>query len=436
MPTSSKIVSQKELKGILEAKQMGTVMCLGCFDPLHVGHLNHLEKASHWGDLLIVAVTRDEHVNKGPGRPHMPLKHRQRMLAALEFVDYVTDNDDAAAIVKFIKPRVYAKGIEYKDQRIPERGALAEYGGKMAYTDEPTMSSTGMLGERAQLLRDMAKLCVLVVGESIADTYTRCRLMPRKTKKHDAPSWTRIDSSCHDGGIMAPIGHLEGFAKEVMYPAIHRIVNKERFVDVETGEHFLRLATFPKYDRRDREAIQAALEAEFDVLIVNDFGHGLISETTAIMLSEKSAFTAINVQLNSAHLHGHEPTVLRYPYADYVCMNTRELAVAGGLDVVRKHFGPSAFLGVTHEDQMEIHLTHGAVSSKSLIHPSRVVDATGAGDAFFALSALALAAGGSAELAGALGAAAAAVTCTWEGNARTITPEEVLEVLDGPERHS
>jgi len=78
---------------ILEARYgggpAGIVLCHGVWDVMHPGHLYHLQAAKEWGDVLVVSVTADEYVAKGPGRPIFPQTKRMEQLAALEVVDYV-----------------------------------------------------------------------------------------------------------------------------------------------------------------------------------------------------------------------------------------------------------------------------------------------------------------------------------------------------------
>src|SRR5580692_10159440 len=66
------------------------VHCHGVFDVLHAGHLAYFESAKRSGDILVVTVTADNFVNKGPGRPYFPGQVRMEMLAALSTVDYVS----------------------------------------------------------------------------------------------------------------------------------------------------------------------------------------------------------------------------------------------------------------------------------------------------------------------------------------------------------
>ena len=86
-----KILSLKDLsKKIDTLKKRGkkVVHCHGVFDVLHAGHVQHFDSAKKLGDILIVSVTRDEHVNKGPNRPIFPIETRLQCIAALEKVDY------------------------------------------------------------------------------------------------------------------------------------------------------------------------------------------------------------------------------------------------------------------------------------------------------------------------------------------------------------
>lgn len=74
------------------------VQAHGTFDLLHLGHVRHLEAARKLGDALIVTVTADRFVNKGPGRPVFNAELRAEMLATLAYVDWVAINDAADAV--------------------------------------------------------------------------------------------------------------------------------------------------------------------------------------------------------------------------------------------------------------------------------------------------------------------------------------------------
>src|ERR1700680_3348397 len=110
-----KIRALNEVAAIAEqyrAAGKRVVQAHGTFDLLHLGHVRHLEAARRLGDLLVVTVTADRFVNKGPGRPVFNAELRAEMLATLEYVDWVAVNDaaDAVSAIERIRPSIYIKG--------------------------------------------------------------------------------------------------------------------------------------------------------------------------------------------------------------------------------------------------------------------------------------------------------------------------------------
>ena len=92
---SSKIVKLEALKKIsFDLKKEGKriIHCHGVFDLLHIGHIKHFSEAKKKGDILIVTLTSDEFVNKGPNRPAFKISHRLESISSLEDVDYVAEN--------------------------------------------------------------------------------------------------------------------------------------------------------------------------------------------------------------------------------------------------------------------------------------------------------------------------------------------------------
>jgi len=89
---SSKIKTIEELAKILnnfKEKGKKIVHCHGVFDLLHPGHIRYFEAAKKKGDILVVTITKDEYVNKGPDRPYFNEQLRLESVAAIECVDYV-----------------------------------------------------------------------------------------------------------------------------------------------------------------------------------------------------------------------------------------------------------------------------------------------------------------------------------------------------------
>ena len=90
-------------------RRQRVIMCHGTFDIVHPGHMRHLMYAKEKADVLVVSVTADEHISKGPYRPYVPQELRAANLAAFEFVEYVViDRNAHGVIVQLRRPAVIA----------------------------------------------------------------------------------------------------------------------------------------------------------------------------------------------------------------------------------------------------------------------------------------------------------------------------------------
>jgi len=122
------------------------VLANGNFDLLHVGHVRYLRGAKALGGKLVVAINSDESVRalKGEGRPIMPAEERAEIVAALSDVDAVVifSELDVRALIREIRPDIQAKGTDYTAESVPERDAVAEYGGRVAIVGDPKDHST------------------------------------------------------------------------------------------------------------------------------------------------------------------------------------------------------------------------------------------------------------------------------------------------------
>ncbi|MEM7369282.1 MAG: PfkB family carbohydrate kinase [Bacteroidota bacterium] len=245
-----KIVELEELANIISGlKSEGqTVMhCHGCFDLLHVGHMKHFEAAKQGGDILVVTITPDHLVNKGPGRPAFPEQLRLEALAALEVIDYVALNYWGTAIetLRLLKPSFYVKGSEYRNFEKDLTGniqkevaAAREGGGDIYFTDEITFSSSKLInahfsplsqsaqeyiyglkqnysaGQIIDLLDNLKDLRVLVIGDTIIDEYHYIRSLG-KSSKSPTLSTQFLRAEVFAGGVLAIANHLNEFAGEV-----------------------------------------------------------------------------------------------------------------------------------------------------------------------------------------------------------------------------
>ena len=117
--SNKKIMSLVDLKKVLgdKEKNKSIALCHGVFDLMHIGHIKYLEDAKKYGDILIVTITPDQYVNKGPNRPVFSQNLRAEALAALQSVDYVAINEWPTAIetIDLLEPNFYVKGPDYKN---------------------------------------------------------------------------------------------------------------------------------------------------------------------------------------------------------------------------------------------------------------------------------------------------------------------------------
>ena len=196
---------------------------------------------------LIVTVTADRFVNKGPGRPVFNAELRAEMLATLEYVDWVAINDaaDAVSAIERIRPSIYIKGQDYQNPQGDitgkislERDAVETHGGRIHFTDEVTFSSTelinrhlnvfephirehldtlrqdGGLDELCELIERVADYRVLIVGDAIIDEYQYVLPM-HKTPKENMIATRYQDRELFAGGVFAAANHVASFCKQV-----------------------------------------------------------------------------------------------------------------------------------------------------------------------------------------------------------------------------
>ncbi|MGB0908723.1 MAG: PfkB family carbohydrate kinase [Nitrospirales bacterium] len=235
--------SLEDLESTLqEARDEGKtiVHCHGVFDLLHVGHIRHLEEAKALGDVLVVTVTPDCYVNKGPHRPAFQEDLRVEGIAALDAVDYVTVNrwETAENAIKSLRPDIYVKGPDYKSGRPDltggierETAAVQSIGGRLETTNDVQFSSTSLLNRYVPMfpsdlngwltnfrerytaanvinyLERMKSLRVLVLGEAILDEYVYCHALG-KSSKEPILAMQYQSKEIHAGGSLAIANHL------------------------------------------------------------------------------------------------------------------------------------------------------------------------------------------------------------------------------------
>lgn len=477
-----------ELEQLRETRRI--VHCHGVFDLLHVGHIRHFEQAKKHGDLLVVTLTPDRFVNKGVNRPAFPQDLRTEVIAALDCVDYVAINQWPTAVdtIQLLKPHFFAKGSEFKTGQdttghiLLEQEAIRQHGGEMVFTEDITFSSSALInqyhsaysGEVREYLTEFARrysaddvlqplkaaqpMKVLVLGEAIIDEYHACEAMGKSGKEPVlATRYMATDRSA--GGALACANHLANFCEEVslvtflgqggdqeefirsrlkanVTPAFLEKSNSPTIVKTRFVESYLSQKLFEVYHMND-DPLNSAEEAELtavlerllpehDLVLVADYGHGILGPRIVDLLCRSAKFLVVNTQSNAGN-HGFN-LISKYPRADYVCLAHREIA----LETRNRRLPPEAM--IEHVSQKlncpRVMLTQGKYGSLTYMEAegfkrvpalaTQVVDRVGAGDAVLCVTALCAAQGASAEIAGFLGNVVGAEAVTILGNQRFI----------------
>lgn len=149
----AKVVSLDDFKSIAKQfrkQNLKTVFTNGCFDILHAGHVDYLQKAKNMGNILIVGLNSDASVTrlKGAGRPVQKGEDRAQILAALACVDFVIEfaQDTPIEVIRAIKPDVLVKGADYTLETTVGAADVLSWGGRVEHVGLlPGRSTTSIL---------------------------------------------------------------------------------------------------------------------------------------------------------------------------------------------------------------------------------------------------------------------------------------------------
>jgi len=424
-----KVQSLEGLSGIL--KRCGSraiVQCHGVFDVLHAGHVSHLEEAKAMGDILVVTITSDQFVNKGDGRPENGQGARAQALAALGCVDYVaiTDAPTAANAICNLRPNIYAKGPDYQEPLL-EQMVVEDHGGKVAFTNGTKHSSTALI-EAEKYLDGAKDLKVLVVGEAIQDEYVYCDVLG-KAGKEPVIVGQQVRTEKYWGGTDAIANQLDKFCQVSLLAGSLSVI-KRRFVDVASGQKLFEL-----YEMGTSPAmnwIAPVIEAA-DVVIVADYGHGLLDACAIDHLVTHAKFLVVNCQLNAGNRGFH--TISKYRGANLICVSEGELR----LDARDQHGDLRQIIAEAsiRLDCPQIIVTRGkqgclaydGAFTEIPAQTTEVIDRIGAGDAVFAIAAICAAQGAPVATSALIGNAAGAVAVGIVANSVPVSKEAIMKQL-------
>ena len=384
----------------------------------------------------------------------------------------------AAETIRLLRPHVYVKGADYREAESDHTGgikleedAIKSVGGELAFTDDISFSSSHLINRHLPVLPkklsdyvagfserhsstdisnyiDGARpLKVLVLGETIIDEYVYCETMG-KSGKEPVLATRQVNCERFAGGIVAVANNVaafcdrvgllsflgaecphEDFVEENLGPNIDSnflymeddspTILKRRFVEVYPFQKLFELYVMDNGEAKPTEtrALYDKLQEilpHYDVVLVTDYGHGMIGPEVVELLCSQAPFLAINTQVNAGNLGFN--TVSKYPRADFLCVSENEIR----LDARSRR----RELRVIVEDISaklscdRIVITRGSDGCLSYSKPegffdvpalvTQVVDRIGAGDSVFAVASLLAAQKAPMEIVGFVGNAAGA----------------------------
>lgn len=480
------------------ASGLRVVHCHGRFDLLHVGHIERLKTARREGDALVVTVMPDG-ASAAPGAaPTLPQRLRAETVAALACVDGVAiaPHEDLEALLRDVRPDVFVPGLDGLEAHAEAAQVLAGSGAvgetRLHVLEESTFRQRVIderKGSRANVdafLRafrsrysaedvvshfdQLAGMRVLVLGDTIIDEYNFCRPygMPLKAPIIAAQS---LGVEAYAGGILAVANHVanfceyvqvftvlggrdsrEAFARDHLRPNVRPrfffhpdapTIVKRRFVQKFMLRKLFEISTFddrplpPSVEAPLLEALAEVLPT-VDLVIVADFGHGMMTPALIDLVTRESKYLALNTQLNSINFGYHVMT--KYPRADYVCIDEDETRLA-----VRDRFGPieaalpplaaalkARMMTVTRGHHGSLTWVPDGVGGTLVSVPvlsGEVVDTIGAGDAYLAISAPCACAGFPPELVGFVGNAVGALAVRIVGNQFSVRRQALADFV-------
>lgn len=472
-------------------RERKVIHCHGNFDILHPGHIRHLLYARFHGDVLVVSLTCDAHITKGPGRPYVPQDLRALNIALLEIVDYVLIDEQPTplALIERMQPDVYAKGYDYAGDTIVEQEFVEAYGGSVLFTPgDVVYSSTQLIAagvadlsieklisllhnhdlgivDLRRALDRFTGVPVSVVGDTIVDVHVYGAALGHNAKT-PTPSILFERETQHVGGAAIVALHLaaagacvafhtvlggdklHGFVVDALgdrvtfYAAIDRTrPTTEKRVYIADGYRLL------KVDRLDsrpvnkvcQESLQRTVRSASDsrAIVFSDFRHGIFNAASIPELID--AIPQGVYRVADSQMASRWGNILDFGHFDLITPNERETRFAlGDQDATIRPLGHK-LLAASNCRLLMLKMGKDGVMTFTGPQPSDffvvdsfardVVDPVGAGDALLAYATLAMVTTANPVIATVLGSLAAAVECASDGNT-PVTRDRVIALLD------
>jgi len=441
----------------LKKKGLSIGICHGLFDLMHPGHINHLNLAKKSCDILIVTTTADAFIKKSLLSPVFPEDQRKYFLANLQMIDFVSviQDETVEPAIKKIKPYFYFKGEEYKsgdnvgnlkkEKEICKKNKVKiKFIGNKQYSSSKLISENLFLNQDQELVKNIKNLKahnlnieqildkaknkkILIIGEIIFDQYTFL-LTHGLSPKSNNISGSITDDKMMAGGALASAKFLSQFSKNVDCLSIvnHKIkkdlkrnkmikglkniivsedfpdIIKQRFVQIENNVYSQKkLLTVNKFfnkkinEKDERKILKFLIQnlKKYDLVIVQDFDHGLINSKIANYINKNSRILSLNSQTNSMN-YGFNIINNKFKKVDMFSLDKTELELYAGSknidyqktlgNLKRKLRSKMGFLTLGPKYSL---LAAKKVYKVNALEKN-IVDAVGAGDIFHSFASL------------------------------------------------
>ena len=430
-------------------KEKKIIMCHGVFDVLHYGHITHFEEAKKNGDVLVVSLTDNKFVNKGPDRPLFDSIIRAKSLLALQSIDFVIISKDFDCIntLKKIKPNYFVKDIEYANKNHTsnntfekEKKFLKKIKCKLIYTTQKKLSSSEIIKSKFKGLNDrtqsylnfisrnftykyieekilnLKKLEICLIGDPILDTYIFCQTEGISSKSPTLASIFK-NKETYPGGVLAVAQMANALGIKVdlttygdtknlknnldtnvkvdtlnnsqQIPEIERIVNIGRMEKLHQMYHFQDSNKKKEILIGLKKKVNHFLKQKKSILII-DFGFNFFPSNFYNYI-DKIKYS-VNTHTNSINKNFNH--ISKYKNSNYFSINKSEYNLDRRLNFVddivklRKHL-------LEKEKHKNFSITLGSKGSiffknkKAYESPAifqNVIDTTGCGDAYFIIT--------------------------------------------------
>lgn len=478
------IKSYKELSKI-KSKRKIIGLCHGVFDILHSGHLEHLKVAKEKVDILVVSITADEYINKGPFQPINNSYKRISQLSSLEFVDYVFINKEITSlkVLNSLKPDLYIKGKDYKNgdftkNLLLEKKTVEKNNGNLFFTETNIMSSTKIINnyfsiwdkDQKKFLNELSKnynfdyflkifeqisnLEINIIGEIISDKYVFVSSQGL-TSKDPALSMLNEKSLNIPGGVVAIAKILSNFVKKVnLFTVGAASIKKElkntnitlidlnqkfplqvktRFINNNRSEKILQVSNFKNYQSTNHDFSNILKKKIKNNLFICDYGIGMFNKNLIVFLEKLKIKKFINVQTNSLNLGFNKFT--KYSNYNYMCLDRREWEIGLEKQTINsndlKNFSKKksrTFFSMTDGKYGSYNYSNGN-EFFSPVFIKKTVDTTGCGDAYFAITSLLYYCGFKKEIISFVGNVYAGMHSQFYGNGKITNKDKLLKYL-------